>query len=84
MVIKKTKNNIVSDTIIEKILSDIEKGRLKPGEKLDGQRTLAKKYNVGMSSIREALSALSMIIRGVAPRIHLILKKRYQVIQNSI
>ena len=58
---KKEKNQIVSESIINNILSDIKEGELRPGDKLEGQRKLAKKYNVGMSSIREALSALSIL-----------------------
>ena len=58
---KKEKNQVVSESIINNILSDIKEGKLRPGDKLEGQRKLAKKYNVGMSSIREALSALSIL-----------------------
>jgi len=55
------RNQIISESIIEKILEDIKQGRIKPGDRLDSQRKLAKKYNVGMSSIREAISALSIL-----------------------
>lgn len=58
---KEEKNQIVSDSVLNNILSEIREGKLKPGDKLEGQRKLAKKYSVGMSSIREALSALSIL-----------------------
>ena len=58
---RKEKNQIISESVISHILSDIKERRLNPGDKLEAQRKLAKKYDVGMSSIREALSALSIL-----------------------
>ncbi len=44
----------VADTLIEMIKT----GELKPGDKLDSVEKLAKKFEVGSSTIREALSGL--------------------------
>ena len=47
-----------SDQIRERILALIREGHLKPGDKLPTQRELAKRFGVGMSSIREAIQSL--------------------------
>jgi GntR family transcriptional regulator, transcriptional repressor for pyruvate dehydrogenase complex len=44
--------------VIDEIIYQIREGNLKPGEKLDSQRTLAKKLNVGMGVVREAIQSL--------------------------
>ena len=51
------KQNIIKNVI----LTDLRNGKLKPGDELVSQRKLAKKYNVGMSIVREALAALSIL-----------------------
>lgn len=50
--------NTLTDTIYEEIYEDIISGSLQPGQKLH-IASLAEKYNVGLSPIREALSRLS-------------------------
>lgn len=47
--------------IIQKIISGINKGEYKPGDKLPSTEELAKKYGVGRSSIREALLELQAL-----------------------
>lgn len=44
--------------IVEQISSLIEKGELKPGERLPSERTLSSELNIGRQSLREALSVL--------------------------
>lgn len=51
----------VSDAISERILKLISTGVLKPGDALPPQRQLASQLGVSLSSLREALHALSAI-----------------------
>ena len=44
--------------VVDNILVNIKDGTLKPGDKLDPQRKLAKKLNVGIGCVREALQSL--------------------------
>lgn len=55
-VIKMSKK--VSTIVSEYILKEIHKGNFTKGDKLPSERVLAKKLNVGRSSIREALNSL--------------------------
>ncbi len=48
----------VADAIVEKILGYISSGEFQWGQRLPSQRDLAKKMNVGVSSVREALQVL--------------------------
>jgi GntR family transcriptional regulator, transcriptional repressor for pyruvate dehydrogenase complex len=48
----------VADAIVEKILGYISSGEFQWGQRLPSQRELAKKMNVGVSSVREALQVL--------------------------
>lgn len=52
---RKTYSNLVVENIRDLILA----GRLKPGEKLPGERELAEKMNVSRPTIREAFKILS-------------------------
>ena len=53
--IKKTR---VYEEIVAKIKNMIEKGRLKSGDQLPGERELAEVFHVSRSSVREALRSL--------------------------
>ena len=46
------------EIIADELERQIEKGILKPGEKLESIEKLAERYRVGRSTIREALSRL--------------------------
>jgi len=52
---------VLIDRIIEKIAENIEKGILKPGEYLPGERELSKRFNVNRATIRLALKALDFL-----------------------
>ncbi|HHV95863.1 MAG TPA: FadR family transcriptional regulator [Clostridiaceae bacterium] len=47
--------------IIEKFIDMIKEGKLKTGERLPSERTLAEMFNVSRTSIREALRAMEII-----------------------
>ncbi|WHH60565.1 FadR/GntR family transcriptional regulator [Petroclostridium sp. X23] len=49
--------NVISDYLVDSIIS----GELKPGDKLPSDRNLSTMFNVGRSSIREALKVLSAL-----------------------
>ena len=51
----------VSDEIIAQITDLIERNVLKPGDRLPPERELCKRFQVGRSSLREALRSLSMM-----------------------
>jgi len=55
------KRKTICDEIVDQIKQMIRNGELKPGEKLPGERDLAKLLNVGRSSVREAILVLSSI-----------------------
>jgi len=48
----------ITQQIIEEISSTIREGELEPGEKLPSEKELREEFDVGRSSIREALHAL--------------------------
>lgn len=48
----------ISQAIIDRLLSMISDGYWAPGDKLPPQRDLAKKFDVGMSTLREGLQSL--------------------------
>ena len=52
------KRHTLPDKIINQIKEIIVNGHLKPGDKLPPERELAKRFNVGRTTIREALEAL--------------------------
>jgi len=58
---KPIRKTTISAEIIDQIASMVGTGRLKPGEKLPSERRLSELFNVGRSSIREALKALETI-----------------------
>ncbi len=51
----------VPDEIVRHIKSMIKKGQLIPGEKLPAERTLARLFGVGRSTLREAMNTLSTL-----------------------
>jgi GntR family transcriptional repressor for pyruvate dehydrogenase complex len=55
------KKTTISGEIIDQIISMVRSGRLNRGEKLPSERQLSGFFNVGRSSIREALKALETI-----------------------
>ncbi len=48
----------IADTIFEDLRSQILKGKLKPGERLMGERELATKYGTNRNTLREAVRKL--------------------------
>lgn len=61
MIIKEIKTDSASDTVVKQILSNIESGDLKPGDRLPTQEKLGEMFGVGRSSIREATNALAVM-----------------------
>lgn len=53
-----SKNKTITQQIIEEISSSIREGDLSPGDKLPSEKDLRERFDVGRSSIREALHAL--------------------------
>ena len=51
----------VTDQIIDQLISMIEDGKFKPGDKLPPEPALMEQFGVGRSSLREAIGALSLI-----------------------
>jgi len=51
----------LSGLIVEKVVQAIKKGELKQGDRLSSMSHLAKKLNVGQSSVREALKQLQIM-----------------------
>jgi len=61
--------NSAPDVLVEEVISQIRSGKLEPGEVLPSQRELAKLFNVGLGSVREAIKILDVmgyvdVIRG--------------------
>ncbi|MCG8615746.1 MAG: FCD domain-containing protein [Desulfobacterales bacterium] len=61
--------NSAPDVLVEEIISQIDSGKLTPGECLPSQRELAKLFNVGLGSVREAIKILDVrgyvnVVRG--------------------
>lgn len=51
----------LSDEIVDQIMGLIEKGDLRPGQRLPSERELCVRFGTGRSSLREALRCLSII-----------------------
>ena len=49
------------EEVVERILNQIKKGTLKPGDRLPTERELAEQLNVSRTSIREALRSMEMM-----------------------
>lgn len=56
--VKRVKRTRLTDQIVEQLISSIKNGKLKTGEKLPPERELMKQFDVGRSSLREAIGAL--------------------------
>ena len=57
---KKLKTKSVVQALTDEILEQIRNGKLKPGDALPSQRQLVEQYDIGRSSVREALQALTL------------------------
>ena len=53
--------NSAPDVLVQEIISQIKSGKLQPGEVLPSQRDLAKMFNVGLGSVREAIKILDVM-----------------------
>ncbi|MFJ6652781.1 FadR/GntR family transcriptional regulator [Microbacterium sp. NPDC091313] len=49
------------EVVLERIETDLREGRLRPGDRLAGERDLASQLGVGRSSVREALRVLEVL-----------------------
>lgn len=49
------------EVVLDRIESDLREGRLRPGDRLAGERDLATQLGVGRSSVREALRVLEVL-----------------------
>lgn len=54
----RVQNKKIYEQVAEQIRNRIQQGEVKPGERLESVEQLAKRFQVGRSTIREALSAL--------------------------
>jgi GntR family transcriptional repressor for pyruvate dehydrogenase complex len=59
--LKPVSRTTLSEQVAKQLASEIESGRWKPGEKLPSEADLCRVFNVGRSSLREALKSLSFI-----------------------
>jgi len=59
--IRPVKKTTISDEIVEQIMGLIERGDLKPGQRLPSERDLCVRFGSGRSSLREALRCLSIV-----------------------
>jgi GntR family transcriptional regulator, transcriptional repressor for pyruvate dehydrogenase complex len=57
---KQLKTKSLVQALIDEILDQIKHGALKPGDALPSQRQLVEQYDIGRSSVREALQALTL------------------------
>ncbi len=51
----------LADQVADQLLAKIADGTFKPGDKLPSETELMRQFNVGRSSIREAIGALSLV-----------------------
>ncbi len=58
---RKVERSSVGEDVAKQIMSLISKGELKPGQRLPSERELCLSFDVGRSSLREALRSLSMV-----------------------
>jgi GntR family transcriptional regulator, transcriptional repressor for pyruvate dehydrogenase complex len=50
-----------SSLVIDRIITSVSKGRLKPGDRMPSIEALTRKFAVGRTSVREALMALDLV-----------------------
>ncbi|KGP74278.1 FadR/GntR family transcriptional regulator [Pontibacillus yanchengensis] len=55
---KQIRTRKIYEEVADSLLEMLQKGELKPGDKLDSVEQLSKNFSVGRSAVREALSAL--------------------------
>jgi GntR family transcriptional regulator, transcriptional repressor for pyruvate dehydrogenase complex len=61
MKIEPIRPNSAPERVVRQILRNLENGEMRPGQKLPPQEQLAKMFQVGRSSIREATNALAFM-----------------------
>jgi GntR family transcriptional repressor for pyruvate dehydrogenase complex len=61
MKFKKIKRTTSSEVIVRQIQASIQKGELKPGEKLPSEREMSEMFGVCRASVREAARALTLM-----------------------
>ncbi len=61
MEFRELRKQVISEEIVQEILSMIREGKIRPGDKLPAERQLAATLNVSRPSLREALRALSIM-----------------------
>ncbi len=61
MKVEQIKANSASERVVKQILSNLESGDLKSGDRLPTQEKLGEMFGVGRSSIREATNALAIM-----------------------
>jgi DNA-binding FadR family transcriptional regulator len=59
--VKPIEKIVLIDQIIEIIKRQITEGKIKPGSKIPGERTLSEKFKVSRTSVRQALKALEVL-----------------------
>ena len=52
--------NTVTELVARRLVAQLSSGALKPGDKLPGERELARQLNVGRTTVREALKLLTL------------------------
>jgi GntR family transcriptional repressor for pyruvate dehydrogenase complex len=60
MQLKRITKTRISDRVIEQLVSLISTGKIRPGEKLPSELELTHQFDVGRSTVREALRALAL------------------------
>ena len=58
---RKVARTSIGEDVAKQIISLIAKGEIKPGQRLPSERELCLSFDVGRSSLREALRSLSMV-----------------------
>ncbi len=61
MKVEQIRADSASERVVKQILSNLETGELKPGDRLPTQEKLGEMFGVGRSSIREATNALAIM-----------------------
>ena len=61
MEFRELRRQVVSEEIVDEILSMIREGKIRPGDRLPSERQLAANLNVSRPSLREAMRALSVM-----------------------
>ena len=59
--VRKVKRATISDDIVDQLMTLIQRGELKPGQRLPSERDLCIQFGAGRSSLREALRCLAIV-----------------------